>query len=83
MAEKNSKENDHAKVRADLAMVEMAKKNGCIYFLKFVNENYAPNNKKLTLTEEMLSANKLKRTMTTKFTLMFHPDKNVNEPRHI
>jgi len=31
----------------------------------------------------MLSHDKLKRTITTKFSIIFHPDKNVNEPRQI
>ena len=51
--------------------------------MRFLNEKYVPAEKKLDLTEEMLSENQLKRTMTIKFTLIFHPDKNVSEDKII
>ena len=31
----------------------------------------------------MLTEDKLKRLMSTRFALIYHPDKNVNEPRQI
>ena len=67
----------------DLTKVKEEAKKGCVAFLKFINENYIPTEKKLTLTDEMLSEDKLKRLMTTKFSLIFHPDKNVSEPRQV
>ena len=65
----------------DLNKVKEEAKKGCVTFLKYINENYIPAERKLTLTDDMLSEDKLKRLMTTRFSLVFHPDKNVNEPR--
>ena len=48
-------------------------------FLKYLLENYVPEDKKFELTEDMLSIAKIKRTILQKFTIIFHPDKNVNE----
>ena len=62
--------------------VEVAK-GSCAGYLKFLNENYTPTAKKLTLTDEMLSEEKLKRLITSKFCLIYHPDKNRNEARQI
>ena len=42
-----------------------------------------PEGRKITLTDEILQEGKLKRLMTIKFSLIFHPDKNVNEARQI
>jgi len=42
-----------------------------------------PADKKIDLTDEMLAENQLKRTMTVKFSVIFHPDKNVNEEKKI
>ena len=67
----------------DLNKVKEEAKKGCVSFLKYINENYIPAERKLTLTDEMLSEDKLKRLMTTRFSLIFHPDKNVSEPRQI
>ena len=70
-------EEDMKKVQAE------AQKDDCKKFLKFINDNYAPAGKKLTLSEDDLQEGKLKRLITTKFSLMFHADKNVNEPRQV
>ena len=51
--------------------------------MRFLNEKYVPDDKKIELTEEMLSENQLKRTMTLKFSVIFHPDKNVMEEKVI
>ena len=52
-------------------------------FLKFVNTEYTPADKKIELSEEMLTESNLKRTMTMKFSIIFHPDKQVNEEKKI
>ena len=52
-------------------------------FIHFVNDNYVPAAKKVALTDEMLKEGELKRTITLKFTRIFHVDKNVNEPRQV
>ena len=49
----------------------------------FINENYVPADRKLELTEDDLQEHKLKRLMTTKVALIFHPDKNINEERQV
>ena len=70
-------------VEEDLKKIKEAAKKDCKSFLKYVNENYAPEDRKLTLSEDDLKDGKLKRLMTTKFTLIFHPDKNVKEERQV
>ena len=70
-------------VQEDLDKIKAESQKGCKPFLKFVNEQYAPAAKKLTLTDEQMSEDKLRKFMTTKFALIFHPDKNVSEPRQI
>ena len=42
-----------------------------------------PADRKLELTEDDLQEHKLKRLMTTKVALIFHPDKNINEERQV
>lgn len=68
---------DLTKLKAEVA------KGDCAGFLKFLNENYTPAARKLTLTPEMLSEEKLKRLIITKYTTIYHPDKNRNEARQI
>ena len=68
---------DLAKVKAEVA------KGDCAGFLKFLNEHYTPAARKLTLTDDMLTEDKLKRLITVKFSIIYHPDKNRNEPRQI
>ena len=70
-------------ITEDLASVKTESQEGCVHFLKYVNEHFAPAEKKLTLTDAMLTEDKLKRTIQTKFSLIFHPDKSVNEARQI
>lgn len=48
-----------------------------------MNKEYTPAEKKrIDITEEILAEDKLKRTIRTKFSKIFHPDKNVSAPRH-
>ena len=70
-------------VEEDLKKVKEQAKKDCKSFLKFVNENYAPKERKLTLSDDDLQEGKLKKLITTKFSLMFHSDKNKNEERQI
>lgn len=70
-------------IKEDLQKVKLEAQKGCKSFLKMINELYAPATRKIDLTDELLSEDKLKRTITTKFSKVFHPDKNVNEPRQI
>lgn len=72
-----------AKVKADLDKVRAEGKKDCVTFLKFINEKYTPEAKRLTLTDDMVTEDKLKRLMKVKFSPVYHPDKNVNEPREI
>ena len=65
----------------DLENIKRESQNGCKNFLKYVNENYVPAARKITLTDENLKESNLKRLMTTKFALIFHPDKNRDEAR--
>ena len=44
---------------------------------------YVPNDRKFELTDEMLSEGQVKRTITLKFSRIFHPDRNVNEERKV
>ncbi len=60
---------------------EEAKKGDCAKFLKFLNTDYVPEDKRGKLKDEMLSEDKLKRTMTIHFAKIFHPDRNVNATR--
>ena len=68
-------------IATDLAKIKEEAQKGCKEFLRYLNENHVPADKKLTLDDEALKESKLKRLMTTKFSLIFHPDKNVNEER--
>ena len=68
-------------IASDLTKIKEETKKGCKDFLKFINEQYVPATKKLTLDDTALKESNLKRLMTTKFSLIFHPDKNVNEQR--
>ena len=70
-------------IKEDLKKIQEEAKKDCRNFLKYCNEHYAPAAKKIDITDEMLSDDKLKRTITMKFKVIFHPDKNVNEPRQI
>ena len=70
-------------IKEDLKKVQEEAKKDCKSFLRYCNEHYAPAAKKIAITDEMLTDDKLKRTITTKFSIIFHPDKNVNEPRQI
>ena len=70
-------------IATDLENIKREVQKGCKDFLKYVNENYVPAERKFTLTEENLKEGNLKRLMTTKFALVFHPDKNRNEPRQV
>lgn len=71
-------------IKEDLRKIkEEQNKHDCKGFLRFINDTYAPADRKIELTDEMLSADKIKRTMTIKFSKIFHPDKNVNEPRQV
>ena len=84
------REEEEAKLRSnqekldkDLNIIRQAKLRGCDFFLRYINDNYVPNNKKIQITDEMLEPQKIKHTMKTKFSLVFHPDKNVSQPQHI
>ena len=68
-------------INEDIKRVKEEEEKGCKSFLKYINEHYAPAAKKIDITKEMLSDDNLKRTIITKFAPIFHPDKNVNEPR--
>ena len=70
-------------IAEDLIKIKAEQKKGPAFFLRFINDEYAPADKKIALTDEMLAENQLKRTMVTKFTMIFHPDKNVNEEKKI
>ena len=70
-------------IKKDLKKIRKEFKKGAKSFVTFCNEHYVPAEKKVPITDEMLSEDKLKRTITTKFAIIFHPDKNVNEPRQI
>ena len=61
--------------------IKTESEKGCKEFLTYLNQNYIPEEKKLALDVEALKESNLKRLMTTKFSLIFHPDKNVNEER--
>ena len=67
----------------DLRKVRKEAEKSCKEFLKFINENYMPAEKKLTLTDEMLKDSNLTSLMRTKFAIVFSPDKNVNEPKQV
>ena len=43
----------------DLNKVKEEAKKGCVTFLKYINENYIPAERKLTLTDDMLSEDKM------------------------
>lgn len=67
----------------DLNKLKEERKKDAVSFLKYVHANYIPEAKKFNLTEEMLSEGQLSRTITIKFSKIFHPDRNVNEERKI
>ena len=66
----------------DLANIERELQKGCKDFLTYINKNYVPEGRKITLTEENLKESNLQR-LIKKFAIIFHPDKNVNEARQI
>lgn len=71
-------------VAADIEKIKKeADKGDCAAFLKYLNEHYIPAEKKLTLTDEQLKEENLKKTITTKFARIYHPDKNRNEERQV
>ena len=67
----------------DLRKLKEEQKKGAQTFLKYILENYVPEDKKFELTEEMLNEGQVKRTITIKFSRIFHPDRNVNEERKV
>ena len=85
MEEEAAKDKADAPFRAmiaqDLVNVKREAQKGCKAFIIYVNENYVPADKKLTLDDEALKESNLKRLMTIKFSRIFHPDKNRNEER--
>jgi len=92
--EERRRNEEGAKDKADAPFLEMvvedirkvkeeAEKDDAKSFLKFINDHYIPEARKIALTDEMLLPGQIERTMVTKFTLIFAPDKNVNEPRQI
>ena len=70
-------------IAEDLIKIKAEQKKGPALFLRFINDEYAPADKKIALTDEMLTENQLKRTMVTRFAMIFHPDRNVNEEKKI
>ena len=68
-------------IAEDLQKLKVEFANGCASFLRYLNENYVPQDKKLNLTDDLLTENKLKHTMVTKFSRIFHPDRQVNEEK--
>ena len=72
-----------AMIATDLENIKRESQKGCKVFLKYINENYVPAARKITLTDENLKESNLKRLMTTKFAVIFHPDKNRGEARQI
>ena len=66
-----------------MAALKAESGKGCAEFLRYLHENYIPEDKKFELTAEMLSENQLKKTMQKRFALVFHPDKNENEERKV
>ena len=55
---------------------------GAAPFLRFVMAHHVPDDKKFTVTNEMVIEAKVKKTLL-KISRIFHPDKNVNEPADI
>ena len=70
-------------IAEDLTKLKAEFDKGCESFLRYLNQHYVPADKKIVLTDEMLSESKLKHTMVTKFSRIFHPDKQVNEEKKI
>lgn len=70
-------------IRNDLDKITSEVKKGCRSFLEFVNNNYVPVDRKIDLTEEKLKDGELRRTMIRLFLPIFHPDKNIDEPKQI
>ena len=50
-------------IAEDLIKIKAEQKKGPASFLCFINDEYAPADKKIALTDEMLAENQLKRTM--------------------
>ena len=50
-------------IAEDLIKIKAEQKKGPASFLRFINDEYAPADKKIALTDEMLTENQLKRTM--------------------
>lgn len=70
-------------IAEDLTKLRAEQAKDCASFLRFLNENYVPTEKKIELTDEMLNEQNLKRTMVVKFSRIFHPDRQVNEEKKI
>lgn len=70
-------------ISEDLIKIKAEFDKDTVIFLRYLNDNYIPAEKKIELTDEMLKENQLKRTIITKFCPIFHPDKNVNEEKKI
>ena len=67
----------------DLTKLRTEKTKGASSFLKFLLQNYVPEEKKFELTDAMLNEGQIKRTITLKYSRIFHPDRNRNEERKV
>lgn len=67
----------------DLRKLKEEQAKGAQSFLKYLLANYVPEDKKFELTDAMLSEGAIKRTITIKYSRIFHPDRNVNEERKV
>ena len=87
LEEEASKDKADAPFRAmieqDLANIKREVQKGCKEFLKYVNDNYVPEARKIALDDDKLKESNLKRLMVIKFSIIFHPDKNINEERQV
>jgi len=70
-------------IEQDLANIKREVQKGCKEFLKYVNDNYVPEARKIALDDDKLKESNLKRLMVIKFSIIFHPDKNINEERQV
>ena len=68
-------------IEADIQKITSEQTKGAPSFLKYINENYTPAEKKIELTDEMLEPERINKTMVMKFSKIFDPSKNMNEPR--
>lgn len=67
----------------DLREIKRKKDEGVDVFLRYLLEHHVPANQKFELTEEMLKEANVSRTITLRYSKIFHPDRNVNEERRI